>query len=151
MKLPKSSCPWIKNVSGFRNTTSIYNAKLNPDLTTALHRAAFKSLYLLLGTGLKFLSTLLPGVDKDIPNTIAQNIQTFCTKYNNDIQHDISVKLLRENNTILMPKFTNANFTNKERQIINQCRVYLRIMTMADMTTGDRTMILSNIWEGKWI
>ena len=114
-----------------------------------LHQASFESPFLLLGIGPKFFLTPLPGVDETFPNTIAQNIWSFCLEYKIEIKHNIDVTLLRDHNLFLMEHFTSVAFNDQDKNIINKCRVYLKILTLSDMVTGDGTMILLNVWEGR--
>ena len=108
--------------------------QLHPDLTTELHDGTFESLYLQIGLGKEFLNCALPGVDRELPRTIATCIQQFCYSYGVSIEHDIDVPLLREGDQFLMPLFQHPNFSDEERYIINKCRIYLRILTIAEMT-----------------
>ena len=83
-----------------------------------------------------------------MPRTIATCIQQFCYSYGVSIEHDIDVPLLREGDQFLMPLFQHPNFLDNERYIINKCRIYLRILTVAEMTSGNGKMINVSIWEG---
>ena len=48
-----------------------------------------------------------------------------------------------------MTYFLSANFTNVEHTTMNWCRIYLKILTISDMATGDGRTILRNVWEGR--
>ena len=97
-----------------QHIVDIISHQLNPDITTELHKASFESLFLIVGLGTKFMSTALPGVDTDIPNTIVKSIRTFCTETKVDVQHDITTGLFRECDSFLMTHFLSADFTNTE-------------------------------------
>ena len=107
-----------------------------------------ESLYLTLGLGPQFLHKPLPGVDDHLPRTIATSVREFCCTYQVHIHHDINTPLLREYDRYLMPIFNNSNFTNKERHILNKCRLYLRVLSIADMATGDGRSIIKSVFEG---
>ena len=57
-----------------QHIVDIISHQLNADITTEPHKASFESLYLIVGLGTKFMSTALPGVNTDIPNTIVKSI-----------------------------------------------------------------------------
>mmetsp|Transcript_5909 Transcript_5909/g.9058 ORF Transcript_5909/g.9058 Transcript_5909/m.9058 type:complete len:1660 (+) Transcript_5909:3576-8555(+) len=141
--------PHLYTVQSITHIQNIVNHQLNPDLTTALHKATFESLYLLLGLGHDFLTTKLPGVEEHFPNTIATNVRNFCIQNLITLQHNIEVPLLRKKDSFLMCHLTTNNVTKYEQYIANKCRLYLKILTISDMTTGDGSQVLQSIWEGK--
>ena len=140
--------PHIYTTQSVQHTIDVLTHQLNPDITTQLHRASFETLYLLLGVGTKFLATPIPGIDKRVPNTIAQAIQQFSITYCIKIQHNINIPLQRDNYSFLMTYFLPTTFSNLECHTINKCQFYLHVLTISNMTTGDGTAILSHIWEG---
>eukprot|EP00957_Ditylum_brightwellii_P190021 14466551-Ditylum_brightwellii.AAC.1 len=59
-----------------------------------------------------------------------------------------NLKKQRENDKFLMEKFATAGYSGDELAMLNRCKIYLEILTTADMTTGDVRKILLSVLKG---
>lgn len=59
-------------MQSYQHLKDIIEYQLNLNLIQDLHQGTFKSLFLQIGLGKDFLTTPLPGVEEEIPRTIAK-------------------------------------------------------------------------------
>ena len=58
-------------------------------------------------------------------------------------------KLLRENDVCLMESLVEFEyFTKKQMEAINRCRIYLQVVTLADITNGSGSFISRLAYDG---
>jgi len=65
-----------------------------------------------------------------------------------DVEHHWTHKLVRENDLFLMDEFMKYNFTPAQMKLINQCRLYLQVITIADITAADGKRLLRSTFNG---
>lgn len=76
----------------------------------------------------------------------------FALEYDISIQDDVpDFQPLRENDQLLIPTFYQLGFRGKELQRLNQCRLFLRISWLSEITTGDGTRIERNALEQPYL
>ena len=112
-------------MQSIQHIKDLISHQLNPDPTTQIHEGTFKSIYLQVGAGEKFPTTLVPGADDDLPHTIATCVREFCHTNSVTIKHNIRANPLREKDQFLVPLFLHQDFTSTEQGIINRCPVYI--------------------------
>ena len=59
------------------------------------------------------------------------------------------LRLSRVDDEFLMMAFLLAGFTTAELKILNECRTFLHVVTLADITSASGTRILQSAYEGK--
>ena len=59
-----------------------------------------------------------------------------------------SLELRREGNVFLMQCFAMTRTRGAELDKVNQCRLYLQALTLADIVSGDGCSILEDAWKG---
>ena len=60
-----------------------------------------------------------------------------------------TIPLYRQNDECIMDKFlTCSDIPKKHLTILNRCRIYLQVFTVADIGTGDGVYISHNAWHG---
>ena len=60
------------------------------------------------------------------------------------------IQLLRIKDKIIMEEFRkNKMIKSNELKVLNKCRLYLKIFTLSDITSGDGKSIVSKAWTGK--
>ena len=62
---------------------------------------------------------------------------------------EITLSLKQEHDQFLMEAFQKENFTIKQLQKLNQCRIYLSVETLADITDGSGNQISKMAYDGK--
>eukprot|EP00957_Ditylum_brightwellii_P002595 199140-Ditylum_brightwellii.AAC.1 len=58
-----------------------------------------------------------------------------------------NLKLQRVNDCFLTEAFARAGFVGKALDSLNQCQLYLRVSTLANITSGNGCYIVSNIFN----
>ena len=57
--------------------------------------------------------------------------------------------LLKESDTLLITDMMETYLIQKNQwPAINRCKIHLKIITLADVASGDRRQISTNSWEG---
>ena len=56
------------------------------------------------------------------------------------------IGLLREKDECIMDKVMESKISDTEKRQVNRCRVYMQVITLADITTGDGKRIRSEAW-----
>ena len=102
------------------------------------------------GCGVQIL-TANPNAYPYVPHTRL----TYLWKFLHQIQATIHVSdawtppLIREGDSYLMAQFQSRNFKPKTMHILNKCRMFLNIITVADITNPHGTHICKDILVGK--
>ena len=136
-------------VQGIAHLKDIISHQLQNDLTAALHRCSFEALFLLTGLNDKFLSRSVPGADDDLPRTLASCVRDFCISEQIELVTDIVAPILREHDVFLMSAFLNNQYNDNDRRVVNRCRLYLKVLTLAEIVSGDGKEILHSSWTGE--
>jgi len=107
-------------------------------------------LQLYAGCGVQIL-TANPNAYPYVPHTRL----TYLWKFLHQIQATIHVSdawtppLIREGDSYLMAQFQSRNFKPKTMHILNKCRMFLNVITVADITNPHGTHIIKDTLVGK--
>jgi hypothetical protein len=70
-------------------------------------------------------------------------------------QHHLTVqdntpclRLAQRHDQFIMEKFISEGYKGTQLRDLNHCRKYLRVITLADITTADGKKISANVWKG---
>ena len=79
-----------------------------------------------------------------------RHLWQHCDKYDIELKGQYSTPtLLRENDFCLMEKLCNSDaFTNQQKQCINRCRIFLQVITSADITDSDGKCVTKDVFNG---
>ena len=127
----------------------IINHQLSHTPVSIQHRGAFELLYLNIGISGDFLSLKNFAIMPDQPSTIATCVWEFLVNNAITLQTSIDAPLLRKNDSFLMDKIYLAKESPDRIRIFNRCRMYLKILTVAELATGDGKKIRQSVIEGK--
>ena len=88
---------------------------------------------------------------RHLTSTWITHLWQFCSRYQIKIQSKIPIlSLSRKHDRFLMEEIINLKvFTSGQLHKINQCRLYLQVTTVSDITTGDGRRITKVAWRGK--
>ena len=125
--------------------SSIIDHQLIPSITTSLYVGVFKNLYLHLGVGREFRRFKNYSIADDIPNSIVKYVWKSCSKWNIKIEHNINAPMLRNNHEFIMKSIYEYIKDPSEIVSVNGCQLYLQVLTLSEITIGDRETILPNI------
>ena len=72
------------------------------------------------------------------PNSWVHETFLYCQKYHIRFKEPgLDLKLTRENDRGIMATVANLPFSTAQVQAINRCRIHLKLISLADITTGD--------------
>jgi len=92
----------------------------------------------------------------DIPDITIQlstqfliwDVITSLRQYNIDLHHDVYFSFPHEGDKLIMAALWDLGLSPKELQACNHCRLYLRVLYLSDMVTGDGLQLLDSAWNG---
>ena len=139
----------LYTLQAIAHLTDILNHQLQTSSTTILHRGTFEYLFLQLGIGSEFLSFPRQAISTDIPLSVAKSLWFFCSKYQITVSTDINCEFLRENDSFIMEHLYQSNASDEELLTCNRCRIYLQVLTISEITTGDGLSLLTSSLRGE--
>ena len=75
----------------------------------------------------------------------------FCDEYSIIIKGPTpELSLHHKQDHFLIPSFFAAGFRKTELQMLNRCQLFLQVVTLADISTGDGTSITTSSWTGTY-
>jgi hypothetical protein len=72
-------------------------------------------------------------------------IDRFQIKLHDDIEH---LRLQRKNDKFLMDEFLSAGYDGTTLKELNECRMFLHVVTLSDIVSADGLQITMNAWNG---
>jgi hypothetical protein len=119
------------------------------DPTSAfLVRHAMETTSLECGLGNNFLTFNPSPLSKVIERTWAFSLWEFCWESNISITQNTPNELRHSSDGFLMHAFMNNHIAGRNLQILNYCRLHLRVELISDLFTTDNTRIRSSYWNG---
>jgi hypothetical protein len=113
-----------------------------------LYRTSLEILIIELGMGTD-LSSIPPQTMASIAtNSLIKSSILFLLKQNIDLIHDISLLPLRQGDKILMSCFAQMSPSLDELWSLNNCRLYLQVYFLSEISTGDGLKITYDAWRG---
>ena len=119
-------------------------------ITGCLLRASIEFLQLEVGTSVCPLELPFePWADSAVPSWV-RTLWQFCSRFSIHLPAPVSSPpLLREGDQVLMDAFWNAGIRQPSSlSRLNQCRMFLRAFSLADIVTCDGRAILPAAWDG---
>jgi hypothetical protein len=121
-------------------------------ITGELLRANIEAIKIHVGIGQNLFSLEYGRFQKLVPPSLIKCIWEFASKYNIEIQEEITANIIprRENDKFLMEVIANQDnqFSNNDLTHINRCRLYMQVVTLADITNGNGALILEGTLKG---
>ena len=86
-----------------------------------------------------------------LTESFVQNSWEFMTEHNIKLEDDtFRIPLLRANDKCIMEEFMNNKLIHKSTlKTLNKCRMYLKVFTLSDITTGSGAKIRNEAWHGR--
>jgi len=72
----------------------------------------------------------------------------FLWEYQITLQHDITLLPQRQHDLLIMEAFSQMHLSQSELFDCNCCRLYLKVLFLSDIVTGDGCEISENAWSG---
>ena len=117
-------------------------------LTGDLYRATLEQLMINIGYGSDLFGAPYPVLGKLMPYTWMTHLWEFLHKYGIRVFHDIKLPLVRQHDSFIMQRAVDAKFSFAQLEAINRCRLYLQVLTVAELATGDGEFLSDKAWEG---
>ena len=107
-------------------------------ITGKLIRVSLELCQLEVGIGQNIFSLHYSDHHFLVEDSWIKNIWKFTSEYSITIINRITELPLpqREGDVFLMEEFHNQGYSKHQLEILNQCRIYLRVLTLADVMTG---------------
>jgi hypothetical protein len=114
------------------------------DKTDKYIRITMSHLQLLTGSDTAVLQLSYPKYDKWIDHSWLTSIWKLChrSKITITVKHHWTPALLHTNDVMLMDYFIMNKYKPKELALLNKCRVYLKVISLADITSADGEQIM---------
>jgi hypothetical protein len=116
-------------------------------LTGTLYKTSFELMLLECGVGTDIL--LIPdwSIQLSIQSLILDTIQ-FLRSHNINLYHNVTFTPQRENDALIMQQLGALDLSLMEIKACNHCRMYLRVLYLSDIVSGDGLTILDSPWNG---
>ena len=101
------------------------------------------------GTSSHIWQVPFPTIERLISSCEVKYLLRECHHYNITLHGDYSKQSIqRTNDFFLMDHLVTSHLSSKVIRKINQCRLYLQVLTLADITTGDGCHINHHMYHG---
>jgi hypothetical protein len=132
--------------------TEILRESSMTSITGELMRAAMEQLCLEIGLGGVLREWSYPSYGQNATSCWLQTVWKFCSQHDLFI-HDKCPQLqrARQNDHFLMDVFLAHGYTGNNLKMLNNCRMWLKTITTADVTTADGKYLTLDSWNGKRI
>jgi hypothetical protein len=117
--------------------------------TGKLYRSSLEVLILEIGMGEEIQNLPEDVVDTLATDSLVKSTCQFLQKYDLTLLHDIKIKPLREDDQLIMKAFYALSPTSSELMALNRCRLYLQVLFLSEICTGDGLAISGDAWVGK--
>ena len=78
-----------------------------------------------------------------------KDVFAFCYKYGIKLQDSAAkLELVRYNDSFLMENFVRHGFRDRALKMLNEMRMFLKVITVANITTADGVEITPEAWQG---
>jgi hypothetical protein len=120
------------------------------DETGQLILIAISHLQLQVGSAKPFFTLPYPHYARWIDSTWLTAIwkHTVQLQMQVEVEHHWLPTLTRENDIMLMDLFMTLNFSHSQLKLINNCRLFLQVLTLSDITSADGKTLLPNYTKG---
>jgi hypothetical protein len=81
-------------------------------------------------------------------DTLIKSTFLFLIQHGIELHHDVALLLLRELDYLLMPTFFDFSPTDDELLSLNRCRLFLQVLFLSEICTGDGLAISEDAWRG---
>jgi hypothetical protein len=119
-------------------------------MTGQLLSTSYEQLRLEMGTPGFITDTPFQIVKSAITHTWITDLWNFLDRFQIKIQDNVGqLRLQRQNDKFIMEEFIKANVDGNELKQLNECRMFLNVVTLSDIATADGSEITINAWEGQ--
>ena len=88
-------------------------------------------------------------MSKCATKSLVKSLWSFCYQYNIGLKDTFpQLQLSREEDEFIMPLFVKGGFTPEELKVLNECRMFLHAITLADITVADGRTLHPQSYEG---
>jgi hypothetical protein len=115
----------------------------------SLYRTSFEVMLIELGMGTDLTSMETTTMSFLATDSLIKSSLLFLRKHNIELRHDISLPFLRSADKILMNSFIQLSPSLDDLRALNNCRLYLQVMFLSEICTGDGLELTHEAWSGQ--
>jgi hypothetical protein len=113
-----------------------------------LYRTSLEVMIIEMGMGTDLYSIDPTIVDFLATDSLIKSSLLFLLKHNIELKHDISLLPLRQGDKILMKTFAQLSPSLDELRALKNCRLYLQVLFLSEISPGDGLKITYDVWRG---
>ena len=140
----------LYTLQGIMHIEDLIHQTSQGTLTGELYRSTLEQLMVNIGYGSDLFSAPYATLGKLMPYTWMTHLWEFLDRRGLQLKHDIELVLLRHHDCFIMRKAVEAKFTFSQLDAINRCRIYLQVMTLAEIASADGESITEKAWVGTY-
>jgi hypothetical protein len=139
--------PWHRQ--GILHLQTCLSHATRPTITGQLIRASMEQARLELGLPGMLTDHSYQYVGRLLTDCWLKSVWCFCDQAGISFRDSLQpLRLRRHHDQFLIQAFSNSGFRSGDLRILNECRLYLRIVTLSDICTVDGTRILEEFFRG---
>ena len=140
--------PHLYTLQGIAHLEDVMIHPYLESLTGKMYEANLEQMLVDTGLGTNGLSASFEKYGSLTPGTWMAHLWQFLDEYNLQLRHHIKVPLRRRRDNYIIPAL-QQHCTTKQLQAVNRCRLYLQVMTVADLASADGYTILDSVMKGE--
>ena len=140
--------PHLYSLQGILHIEDLLHHTSQGTLTGELYRSTLEQLIINIGYGSDLFAAPFAKLGALMPYTWMTHLWEFLDRYGLRIQHDIELPLLRHHDSFIMRQAVDAKFSPSQLDAINRCRLYLQVLTVAELATADGESLTDKAWNG---
>ena len=140
--------PHLYTLQGIIHFEDLIHHTSQGTLTGDLYRSTLEQLMINIGYGSDLFSAPYAALGKLMPYTWMTHMWEFLAGNGLRVRHDIVLRLLRQHDSFIMRRAVEVSFPFETLDAINRCRLYLRVLTVAEIVTADGEFITDKAWNG---
>ena len=140
--------PHLYTLQGILHLEDLLYPTSHATLTGDSYRSTLEQLMVNIGYGTDLFQVPYDLLGKLMPYTWMTHLWEFVYCNAIQIRHDITMPLLRLHDSFIMHRAVVAKFTFAKLDAINRCRLYLQVLTCAEIVTADGGSITPKAWSG---
>jgi hypothetical protein len=119
----------------------------NETLTGNLYRTSLEIYFFELGCSTRFKWEDSRIIEILTTSALVKATQVFLTQHKIALIHNIQLTLLRESDRFIIEELITRQIPLTDLIALNHCRMYLKVILLSDIVTGDGMMVTDNAWN----
>ena len=116
--------------------------------TGTLYRSSLENFFIELGFGTDISEIPIDTIRSTATDSLVKSSCIFLRQHNLDLHHDISSNPLRLGDELIKPLLLKCHPSLEDAHTLNRCRLYLQVLYVSEICSGDGQMITNDAWNG---